>query len=231
MERYYTSAGDIYSVLKALHADRSSITIQFEESSAITASMILEVDLKSRSFRLDQFSTPDAHRRAESGQKFTLRASVNGIKVLAKDLTVQRIGRDDGGNYYDVKFPDKLLYLQRRDAFRAWVRGALMVNATINNDNRPSPIAGRILNMSATGFRLLVEGQIHPEPEMMEKFQVNTHLPLIDQDLSCEASSVYSQYQPERNQTVMGLRFVNLGRLEQLAVNRFVTQLQREAIT
>lgn len=231
MERYYTSAGDIYSVLKALHADRSSITIQFEESNAITASMILDVDLKSRSFRLDQFSTPDAHRRAESGQKFTLRASVNGIKVLAKDLSVQRIGRDDGGNYYDVKFPDKLLYLQRRDAFRAWVPGTLMVNASIGNSDRPTDIKGRIQNMSATGLRVLVEGRVEPEPAMMEKFRINTHLPLIDQDLSCEASAVYSQYLPERNQTIFGFRFVNLGRLEQLAVNRFVTQLQREAIT
>lgn len=230
MERYYTSAGDIYSVLKALHADRSSITIEFEDSSAVTASMILDVDLRARTFRLDQFSASDAHRRAESGKSFSMRASVNGIRVVAKDLIIHLIGKDDGGNYYDVKFPDKLLYLQRRDAFRAWVRGALMVSANISNADRAGAIQGRIQNMSATGFRLVVEGRIDPEPAMMEKFHIETHLPLIDQDLSCDATAVYSQYQPERNQTVIGFRFNDLKRLEQLAVNRFVTQLQREAI-
>lgn len=230
-ERYYTSVGDIYAVLRALQSDRSSISIQFDNSGALYASMVLNVSLRDRNFILDEFSTVEAHRRAETGSAFTLRASVNGIKVVAKDLTLSKVGKDGDGLFYEINFPEKLLYLQRRDAFRAWVPGTLMVSALCKSDNHPKGFNGRIQNMSATGFRLLAEGKIIPEPEMLEAFSVSAHLPLINQDLNCLADAVYSQYIQERGQTIVGSRFGNLGRSEQVAINRFVTQLQRERIT
>lgn len=229
-ERYYTSTGDIYAVLRALQTDRSSISIQFDDSGAVFASMVLSVNLKEKNFVLDEFSTGEAHRRAEAGTPFTLRASVNGIKVLAKDLRLARVGKDTNGLFYEIDFPEKLLYLQRRDAFRAWVPGTLMVNASCKSENHPKGIKGRIQNMSATGFRLLVDGKIVPEPDMLESFNVTTHLPLIDQDLRCDADAVYAQFVQERNHTIIGFRFGTLGRTEQIAINRFVTQLQRERI-
>lgn len=229
-ERHYTSAGDIYAVLKALQADRASVTIQFDGSKAVAASMVLDIDLKARRFRLDQFSTSDADKKAEAGSKFTMRASVNGIRVVAKDLEIHKIGKDDGGLYYDVNFPTSLLYMQRRDAFRAWVPGALAVKTVLTSSSYPKPVEGRIQNMSATGCRVIVDGQLTPMPEMMQRFHLSTYLPLTDQDLSCEVSTAYSHYQPERNQTAIGLRFENLRRPDQVTINRFVIQLQREAI-
>lgn len=230
-ERYYTSAGDIYGVLRAMMNDRSSINIEFANSSVVSASMVLLANLPSRTFRLDEFSTADAHKRAQPGATFTMRASVNGIRVLAKDVKILGIGEDRDGSYYEVAFPERLLYLQRRDAFRAWVPGTLMVIVECKNAAHPKGFSGRMQNMSATGFRIVVEGKVLPAPEMMEVFQISTNLPLIDQKLSCDATSMYVQYVQERNHTLFGFRFGNLGRLEQLAVNRFVTQLQREAIT
>lgn len=230
-ERHYTSMGDIYAVLRALQSDRSSISIQFDNSGALYASMVLNVSLRDKNFILDEFSTAEAHKRAESGTPFTLRASVNGIKVVAKDLKLSRVGKDANGVFYEIDFPQKLLYLQRRDAFRAWVPGTLMVNALCKSENHPEGFKGRLQNMSATGFRVLVEGKVVPEPEMLEGFNVSAHLPLIDQDLNCLADAVYSQYVQERGQTIIGFRFGNLGRSEQIAINRFVTQLQRERIT
>ncbi|MDO9476663.1 MAG: flagellar brake protein [Pseudohongiella sp.] len=229
-ERHYTSTGDIYAVLRALQTDRSSISIQFDNSGAVFASMVLSVNLKEKNFVLDEFSTGEAHKRAEAGTPFTLRASVNGIKVLAKDLKLARVGKDANGLFYEIDFPEKLLYLQRRDAFRAWVPGTLMVNASCKSENHPKGIKGRIQNMSATGFRLLVDGKIVPEPDMLESFNITTHLPLIDQDLRCDADAVYAQFVQERNHTIVGFRFGTLGRTEQIAINRFVTQLQRERI-
>lgn len=230
-ERYYTSAGDIYSVLRTLYTDRSSINIEFDNSNVLGASMVLSANLRDRTFRLDEFSTADAHKRAAAGTSFTMRASVNGIRVLAKDMKIARIGEDREGIYYEVAFPERLLYLQRRDAFRAWVPGTLMVNVECKNDNHRDGFKGRMQNMSATGFRMVVDGKVLPAPEMMETFHVSTHLPLLDQNLICDSTAMYMQYVKERNQTVFGFRFEDLGRHEQLAINRFVTQLQREAIT
>jgi c-di-GMP-binding flagellar brake protein YcgR len=122
------------------------------------------------------------------------------------------------------------LYLQRRDAFRAWVPGTLMVASSCTNEKHPAGIKGRVQNMSATGFRLVVEGKIDPAPAMLEEFSLVMQLPLIDHDLTCPVEAVYVQYQQDRNQTILGFRFGNMGRADQVAVNRFVTQLQRESI-
>ncbi|MBC53711.1 MAG: hypothetical protein CMQ34_15470 [Gammaproteobacteria bacterium] len=229
-ERYYTSAGDIFSVLRTLQADRSSISIQFNGSAGMHSSLVLNVNLKARTFQLDEFTPREAHRQAEAGAPFSMRASINGIRVHAKDLVIKQVRQDADGQYYELTFPDRLLYLQRRDAFRAWVPGTLMVAARCINKKHPDALQGRVLNMSATGFRLVVEGKVDPPPGMLEEFALTIKLPLIDHELSCPAEAVYVQYQQDRNHTVMGFRFGNMGRSDQVAVNRFVTQLQRESI-
>lgn len=230
-ERYYSSAGDIYSVLRTLAADRSSISIQFDNSNLVSASMVLEANLQERVFHLDELSTSEAHKRVIAGHSFTLRASINGIRVLAKELSVAQVREDSAGIYYVVAFPERMLYLQRRDAFRAWVPGTLMVQVECKGEHHPKGFKGRMQNMSATGFRLLVEGELKPAPEMMETFQISTRLPLLEQSLTCNATVIYAQYVPERNHTVLGFRFKDMDRQLQQAANRFVTQLQREAIT
>ena len=229
-ERYYTSAGDIFSVLRTLQSDRSSISIQFNGNGAMYSSLVLQANLGARTFQLDEFTPREAHRQAEAGTPFSLRASINGIRVHAKDLVVAQVKKDSDGIFYEVRFPERMLYLQRRDAFRAWVPGTLMVAATCTNEKHPKAIQGRVQNMSATGFRLVVEGKINPPPGMLEEFHLTMNLPLIEHDLTCPAEAVYVQYQQDRNQTVLGFRFGNMGRGDQVAVNRFVTQLQRESI-
>ncbi len=229
-DRYYTSAGDIFSVLRTLQADRSSISVQFNGNGAMHSSLVLNANLKARTFQLDEFTPREAHRQAEAGTPFSIRASINGIRVHAKDMVIKRVMKDSDGAFYELEFPERLLYLQRRDAFRAWVPGTLMVAATCTNDNHPKSLQGRVLNMSATGFRLVIEGKVNPPPAMLEEFTMTMNLPLIDHNLSCPAEAVYVQYQQDRNQTVLGFRFGNMGRGDQVAVNRFVTQLQRESI-
>lgn len=229
-DRYYTSAGDIFSVLRTLQADRSSISVQFNGNGAMYSSLVLDVNLKNRTFQLDEFSPREAHRQAEAGTPFSIRASINGIRVHAKDMAIKRVLQDADGLYYELAFPERLLYLQRRDAFRAWVPATLMVAANCVNAKYPDGLHGRVLNMSATGFRLVIEGKIDPPPGMLEEFALTMSLPLIDHDLSCPAEAVYVQYQQDRNHTVLGFRFGNMGRGDQVAVNRFVTQLQRESI-
>lgn len=229
-DRYYTSAGDIFSVLRTLQADRSSISVQFNGNGAMYSSLVLDVNLRNRTFQLDEFTPREADRLAQAGTPFSLRASINGIRVHAKDMVIKRVLQDADGLYYELQFPEKLLYLQRRDAFRAWVPGTLMVAARCINDKHPDGLQGRVQNMSATGFRLVVEGKINPPPSMLEEFTLTMNLPLIDHELSCPAEAVYVQYQQDRNHTVLGFRFGNMGRGDQVAVNRFVTQLQRESI-
>src|SRR5690606_7122771 len=121
LDRHYYSAADIYGVLRALQTDRSSVHIQFEGDTRPYSSMVLDANLQERYFLLDEPTPRDIRQRIENGTPFSLRASVNGIRVHARDLKSEGVLNDESGASYRVTFPERLLYLQRRDAFRASV--------------------------------------------------------------------------------------------------------------
>lgn len=252
-DRYYTSAGDIFSVLRTLQADRSSINIQFDQSNAPFSSMVLEVNLHAREFYLDEFANEQARKWADSGRPFSLRASINGIRVHAKDLVVvETTSTRHGQDGYRVAFPERLLYLQRRDAYRAVVPATLNVQADLvrqhpstDQDNADhsaenprksskttiEKIQGRIIDMSATGLAVEVEGKLESETRMMELVAVKADLPLVEQTLQVNTQLVYSRYLQDSNKTLCGMKFADLPRSQEVIITRFVTQLQRESIS
>lgn len=239
-DRYYTSAGDIFSVLRILQSDRSSINIQFDQSSAPFSSMVLNIDLHAREFYLDEFANEQARKWAASGRPFSLRASINGIRVHARDLVVlETMATPHAQDAYRVAFPERLMYLQRRDAYRAVVPATLNVVAKIqrqyqNKDSEQTTVEkfdARIVDMSATGLALEIDGKFKTEPRMMELLSLNADLPMVEQHLQVNTHLVYTRYQPETDKTICGMKFSDLPRNQQVIITRFVTQLQREGIS
>lgn len=249
-DRYYTATGDIYSVLRTLQTDRSSINIQFDQSSAPFSSMVLDVNLHAREFYLDEFASEQARKWASAGRPFSLRASVHGIRVHAKDLVaLETMTTRHAQECYRVAFPERLLYLQRRDAYRAVVPATLNVQASIvrkhpdseiddsgekqGNDKKITTerISARIVDMSATGLAIEIEGRLKREARMMEQVALKADLPLVDQPLSVDSHLVYTRYLQDTDKTLCGMKFSELPRSQQIIITRFVTQLQRESIS
>jgi len=229
-DRYYYSAGDIYGVLRAMQTERSSVNVQFENGAQLYNTMIIDANLKDRFFLLDEVTPRDGHRSVELGTPFSLRASINGIKVHAKGLKSVKTLTNDSGMFYAIPFPNKLLYLQRRDAFRAHVPGSLMTVASCSSPDREEDLHGKILNMSATGVRLAFPGEVKPDLTSGEEFDTKIRIQTQDQDLECLIEIVYYEYSKIRNQTICGCRYIRLQRPVQIVISRFVTFLQREGM-
>ncbi len=229
-DRYYYGAGDIFSVLRALQNERSLVNVQFDGGAQLYNTMILDANLQDRYFLIDEVTPRDGHRKIEGGDKFSIRASIHGIKVHAKDLVSVRTLNNPDGIYYQVPFPAKMLYMQRREAFRAYVPGSMKTTARFTSESREAPLFGRVLNMSATGVRVGFPGEVKPEFGPMEKFNALIEIQAQDQMLDCRLEIVYYQYSKERDQTMCGCRFIDLPRASQQIVNRFVTFLQREEL-
>ncbi len=229
-DRYYYGAGDIFSVLRALQNERSLVNVQFDGGAQLYNTMILDANLQDRYFLIDEVTPRDGHRKIEGGDKFSIRDSIHGIKVHAKDLVSVRTLNNPDGIYYQVPFPAKMLYMQRREAFRAYVPGSMKTTARFTSESREAPLFGRVLNMSATGVRVGFPGEVKPEFGPMEKFNALIEIQAQDQMLDCRLEIVYYQYSKERDQTMCGCRFIDLPRASQQIVNRFVTFLQREEL-
>jgi flagellar brake protein len=230
-ERYYTSPGDIFGVLRALQNDRSPLTVQFSSGGTFYNSLVLDVNIKERYLLLDELTPRDGHALMEAGKLFSLRASINGIRVHARDMRSARTLSDATGILYRVPFPERMLYLQRRDAFRARVPGSLMVNASAHSGKRPDTILqGKVIDMSATGVRVAFAGETSPPLEIGEILKARIEIPSQDQSIDCQLEVRNQDFNRDRDQTICGLRFHELGRIAQVTVNRFVTQLQREGL-
>lgn len=229
-DRYYYGAGDIFGVLRALQTERSLVNVQFDGSAQLYNTMILDANLQERYFLIDEVTPRDGHRKIDERSKFSIRASIHGIKVHAKDLVSARTLSNADGIYYQVPFPAKMLYMQRREAFRAYIPGSMKTIARLNSRERKAPLEGRVLNMSATGIRIGFPGEVAPELGPMERFNAFVDIQVQDTYLECEIEIVYYQYSKERNQTMCGCRFVELPRASQQIVNRFVTFVQREEL-
>lgn len=229
-DRYYYGAGDIFSVLRALQNERSLVNVQFDDSAQLYNTMILDANLQERYFLMDEVTPRDGHRKIEARATFSIRASIHGIKVHAKDLVSARTINSPDGLYYQIPFPAKMLYMQRREAFRAYVPGSMKTTVRYSNENREQDLFGRVLNISATGIRVAFPGEVAPEFEPMEKFNAFIEIQSQDQNVDCQLEIIYYQYSKERNQTMCGCRFIDLPRATQQLVNRFVTFLQREEL-
>ena len=229
-DRYYYGAGDIFGVLKALQTERSLVNVQFDGSAQLYNTMILDANLQERYFLIDEVTPRDGHRKIDDRSKFSIRASIHGIKVHAKDLVSARTLSNADGIYYQVPFPAKMLYMQRREAFRAYIPGSMKTTARFSSIEREDALFGRVLNMSATGIRIGFPGEVSPEFGAMEKFNAFIEIHVQDTYLECELEIVYYQYSKERNQTMCGCRFINLPRAAQQLVSRFVTFVQREEL-
>ncbi|MDP1932912.1 MAG: flagellar brake protein [Gammaproteobacteria bacterium] len=229
-DRYYFGAGDIFGVLRALQIERSTVNVQFENGAQLYNTMVLDANLKDRYFLLDEVTPRDGHRKVDEGTTFSLRASINGIKVHAKDLKSSRTLSNESGIYYVIPFPAKLLYLQRRDAFRAYVPGSMMAVAEYRSAEREDMPHGRIMNMSATGIRVAFPGGIKPELQAKERFEAVIKIQAQEQNLECQIEIVYYEYSRDRDLTICGCRFVDLHRNTQMIINRLVTFLQRESM-
>jgi c-di-GMP-binding flagellar brake protein YcgR len=229
-DRYYYGAGDIFGVLRALQAERSSVNVQFDNGAQLYNTMILDANLAERYFLMDEVTPRDGHRKIEDGVTFSIRASINGIKVHAKDLVRGRILKNADGIYYQISFPAKMLYLQRREAFRAYVPGSMAAIARFGSAEREGFLHGRVINMSATGIRVSFPGKIEPELQMNESFDAFIQIQAQEQNLDVKIEIVYYEYNKDRDQTMCGCRFVDLQRANQIIINRFVTFLQREEL-
>ena len=229
-DRFYYGAGDIFGVFRALQAERSRVNVQFDDGAQLYNTMILDANLAERYFLMDEVTPRDGHRKIEDGVTFSIRASINGIKVHAKDLVRGRILKNADGIYYQISFPAKMLYLQRREAFRAYVPGSMAAIARFGSAEREGFLHGRVINMSATGIRVSFPGKIEPELQMNESFDAFIQIQAQEQNLDVKIEIVYYEYNKDRDQTMCGCRFVDLQRANQIIINRFVTFLQREEL-
>lgn len=219
---------EIVANLRRLEQNHDPLIITFHGRTQRFQSYVIEVDRQRNRLVLDEMIPNDAERFLQNGEPFRIEAFHEGVRVAWECLQSVQIAEHQGSRCYVCPMPEAVHYHQRRNAFRVQLKQSEQVKVELAGDKLGSPLAGQLVDISATGCKLQLPGdatQGLKTGQVYERF--TAQLPFGAMTTAVELR--YLHYQEKRDMTIAGLRFYRMNGLEQRQVERFVYQLQREA--
>lgn len=223
-----TTPLEIAANLRQLLESHDPLIITFHERSQRFQSYVIEVDRDTNLLALDEMIPRDGERFLAAGEPFKVEGFHDGVRIAWECTEQMEIVDTDSQRFYRGTLPAEVVYHQRRNAFRAALKLAQLVNIEIDGDKLQKPLAGKLLDISATGAKLRFEGDLSERMQLGQVYErFLAKLPFGNMIAPVELR--YLHFEERFNTTFAGVRFHNMSGLVQRQVERFVYQLQREA--
>ncbi|RJX80585.1 flagellar brake protein [Pseudomonas sp. LS-2] len=221
-----TTPLEIAANMRLLMESHDPLIITFHERSQRFQSYVIDVDRDTHEIALDEMIPRDGERFLANGEAFRVEGFHDGVRIAWEVKAPMTIIEDP--HCYRGPLPEEVVYHQRRNAFRAALKLASLVDIEIGGDRLKSPLRGKLLDISATGCKLRFEGDVSERMQLGQVYErFIASLPFGNMTTSVELR--YLHFEEKINTTFAGVRFHNISGLVQRQVERFVYQLQREA--
>ena len=219
---------EIAGNLRQLQESHDPLIITFHERNQRFQSYLVEVDRDNNMIALDEMVPRDGERYLLAGESFRVEGFHDGVRIAWESNGPLSIDELSDARCYRGKLPDEVVYHQRRNAFRAALKLAQLVNVELGGEKLKSPVKGKLLDISATGCKLRFEGDITSRLQLGQVYdRFVADLPFGSMTTPVELR--YLHFEERISTTFAGIRFHNMSGLVQRQVERFVYQLQREA--
>jgi c-di-GMP-binding flagellar brake protein YcgR len=224
-ENYLTSPEEIYRAIQRLIRYAPKLTARFEGIDEVYGTAITKVDLKSKAFAFDQLIPDSGNQHLKAGKKLELTADFRGIMVSFFIEGGMKYHRDN--QEFITKFPDKVLYLQRRDAYRAMVPKTYTVYCVFRSSESDKVFKGRLQDISGSGFKAYFKGLVSEHLTSIGNFDEST-LHIGDESMDCGLDAKHAVYNDEKDMTFCGFSFHPLTGMKQRYIEQMVSKLQFE---
>ena len=219
---------EIAANLRLLLESHDPLIITIHERPQRFQSYLLEVDRDNNVMALDEMIPRDGERFLSNGESFRVEGFHDGVRIAWESTAHMDILSTDGQRMYRGPMPEEVVYHQRRNAFRAALKLAQLVDVEIGGDRLKFTLAGKLLDISATGCKLRFEGDVSDRMQLGQVYErFVAKLPFGAMTAPVELRHLH--FEERFNTTFAGVRFHNMSGLVQRQVERFVYQLQREA--
>ncbi|WP_434572370.1 flagellar brake protein [Pseudomonas sp. Z3-8] len=223
-----TTPLEISGNLRMLQESHDPLIITFHERTQRFQSYLVDVDRETNTIALDEMIPRDGERFLLAGEPFRVEGFHDGVRIAWEGNGPLTIQDSKDGRCYRGALPEEVVYHQRRNAFRAALKLAQLVNVELGGDKLKSPVNGKLLDISATGCKLRFDGDITERLQLGQVYErFVAALPFGNMTAPVELR--YLHFEERINTTFAGVRFHNISGLVQRQVERFVYQLQREA--
>ncbi len=187
---------------------------------------IIDTDLDSQCFLIDPLIPDEGNALLKPGVTAMFSVTHLGIRFQFK-AKYQRSVNQSGYQGHIFQFPQAIEHIQLRDAFRVKISNAHPIPVVLQSDSGVS-LSGNIVDLSATGARIRIPGAINSTIERGEHFD-SCSLVLPDGNtIECEAQLIHFEFKQESEQTLLGIRFMQLESHLQRSLSRFINDQQRK---
>nr|WP_275300815.1 flagellar brake protein [Pseudomonas sp. AF32] len=219
---------EISGNLRMLQESHDPLIITFHERSQRFQSYLVDIDREKNALALDEMIPRDGERFLLAGEPFRVEGFHDGVRIAWESNGPLTIDDSSDGRCYRGALPEEVVYHQRRNAFRAALKLAQLVDVELGGEKLKSPVVGKLLDISATGCKLRFDGDIIARLQLGQVYErFIAALPFGNMTAPVELR--YLHFEERINTTFAGVRFHNISGLVQRQVERFVYQLQREA--
>ncbi|CAI8987250.1 Flagellar brake protein YcgR [Pseudomonas sp. IT-P12] len=219
---------EISGNLRQLQDSHDPLIITFHERTQRFQSYLVDVDRERGTIKLDEMIPRDGERFMLAGEPFRVEGFHEGVRIAWESNGQPTIDESGDNRCYLAPLPDEVVYHQRRNAFRAALKLAQLVDIDLDGEKLKAPIRGKLLDISATGCKLRFDGDITGNLQLGQVYdRFAAALPFGKMTAPVELR--YLHFEEKISTTFAGIRFHNMSGLVQRQVERFVYQLQREA--
>ena len=233
----------IYRLMRRLQVKHTPLKLRFDSVADHYTSMVLAVNFKEGYILLDEVTPKWGDELMAKAIPFNFDSYHDGCKISAYKM--QAVGRavKEDSPVYKILFPEELLFLQRRQFYRAPVRLSLEIKTRLgvkkpqvkrdeyDNIIPQSPTwehEGLLRDLSAQGCQIEVEG------DLRETLPKNTEYPncyvvfpngnLVDIGIAIR----HIGYDEKRDISNLGCQFINMDPKIDRKVSFIVNELQRD---
>ncbi len=225
-ENYLESPEEIYRAIQRLIRYAPRLTARFDGiDDQAFATAITKVDLKSKAFAFDKLIPENGNDILRQGKKLELIADFRGI--LVRFHIEGKLKYRQQNQEYISKFPSKLLYLQRRNAYRAIVPRTYAVHTVFRSSRSETVFKGKLQDISGSGFKAYFKGDLRKDLKDIEIFDEST-LHVGDESMDCGLDARHAIFNEEKDQTICGFSFHPLTGMKQRYIEQLVNNLQFE---
>lgn len=220
-----TEPEDIYGALRKIVLMGTPVRIHVDGSSETFTSAVTETDLKSRSFFMDKVIPVGGNELIRSGRRFTVECDSQGVRIEFR--MNGRLMYQPQKEQYRAEFPDQVLYLQRRTAYRVAIPPAHDIYLRVQMNDGEGDLTGQLLDISSSGFKARFKGNVKKRLQDQGTFSVarirfnKEHT----MDCSLEARHVVNS---DQNDTLCGFAFITISAMAQRYLDRLITEFQWE---
>lgn len=221
------TAVEVHANLRLLLDSHTPLLVRFAERNQRYQTYLVEINREKGWIALDELIPSDGERMMASGEPFQIEGSYEGVRIAWDNDHPVHPSELAGAPCYWAALPEQILYHQRRNAYRAPLSGQ-PIAVELSGRSIKRPLAGKVLDMSATGCKLSFPGNVQSGLQAGQVYeQLCAKLPFGTITTAAELRHVI--FDEKLDMTFCGMRFHRVSGLTQRQIERFVYQLQREA--